>query len=140
MSGAFNDIALDNNPLSTTYHDIFIQNGDVSTVSGTAATLQNLLQTLGIFLGEWFLNTNLGVDYLGKVLIKNPNQRIIDALLIAQILSVPGVTALVNYSFTYKPSQRSLAVSFTVQTTQGIVNYSGTLPQGTVAAAGTPSA
>lgn len=134
----FADIALDNNPLSSTYKDVVIVNGDVPTVSGTAAILQNILQTLNVFLGEWFLNVNLGVNYFGQVLTKNANQRIIDAIMIDQILAVPGVTALTAYSFTSNKALRSLAISFTAQTTTGIVNYTGTLPTGTVVS-GTPS-
>lgn len=137
-TSGFNDIALDNNPLSSTYKDIFIVNGDLGTVSGGAAIVQNILQTLGIFLGEWFLNTNLGIDYFGSILTKNPNQKIIDAIFISQILAVPGVTALTSYSFVYNKAMRSLAISFQAQTTQGIVNYTGTLPTGNVAV-GTPT-
>jgi hypothetical protein len=138
MAAAFNDIALDNNPLSSTFGDVYLVNGDLATVSGSAAILQNILQTLGVFLGEWFLNTSLGIDYFGSVLTKNPNQQIIDAIFISQILAVPGVTALTAYSFTRNNAFRSLAINFTAQTTQGIVNYNGTLPTGTVAT-GTPT-
>jgi hypothetical protein len=139
MTTGFNDIALDNNPLSTTYKDITIVNGDLPTVSGTAAILQNILQTLSVFLGEWFLNTNLGIDYFGSVLTKNPSQKIINAIFINQILSVPGVTNLTAYSFAVNAATRSIAIAFTAQTTQGIVNYTGTLPTGTVIAAGVPT-
>lgn len=134
---SFNDLALDTNPLSTTFGDIYLVNGDLATVSGAAAILQNILQTLGVFAGEWFLNVNQGVDYLGKILIKNPNQRIIDAILISQILSVPGVTALTSYSFKADFVTRTLSVRFSAQTTQGIVDYSGTLPTGTAATGAT---
>src|SRR4029077_4743012 len=94
------DLALDTNPNSLTFKDLKIVNGDLVLVDGTAGIMQNILQTLKIFLGEWFMDNTLGIDYFGSILVKNPNQAIINAIFINQILSVPGVTALTAYKFT----------------------------------------
>jgi hypothetical protein len=121
------DLGLDLDPNSPTYKDLKLVNGDVATVTGTQGILQNILQTLSIWLGEWFMDNTIGVDYFGTVFAKNPDQRRINALFINQILSVAGVQTLISYSFQADYLTRKLNISFSAQTTQGIVNYSGVL-------------
>ena len=121
------DIAIDYNPLSSTYQDIQIVNGDLVIVDGPQAILQNIIQTLGLFLGEWFLNVNLGIDYYGQILVKNPIQSTVDAIFINQILNVPGVTALLAFSFNPNFVTRILALTFKAQVTGGIVDYTGSI-------------
>lgn len=121
------DIALDLDPLSTTYKDVAIINGDLPTVSGLEQIQQNVLQTLGVFLGEWFLDNTIGVDYYGTVFVKNPNQAAINAMFISVILGVAGVQSVL--AFNAAPGAgRTFAVSFKLQTTSGTVTYAGTLP------------
>lgn len=122
------DLALDMNPLSTNYHDIFPVGGDFAMVSGNDQIAQNVLQTLGVFLGEWFLDNTIGLDYYGTVFIKNPNQAAINAMFISAVLGVPGVTSVLNFSSVVNLQARSIVVNFKLQTTQGIVTYQGTLP------------
>lgn len=118
-------IALNLTPGSPTFGDSILSAGDFQLVTSTTEILQNILQTLKVFLGEWFLDSNLGVDYYGTVLVKNPNQQSIDAIFISQILTVPGVTQLNSYSFTPDYVTRRLKIAFSVLTTTGIVKYSG---------------
>lgn len=122
------DIALDLNPLSSTYRDIFPVNGDFATVIGTQQILQNVLQTLGVYLGEWFLDNTIGVGYYQTVLVKNPNQAAINALFINALLGVAGVLSILAFSSTIDKQARSLTVSFRLLTTSGTVTYEGTLP------------
>lgn len=119
------DIALDLDQTSLTYRDVIVENGDLQLVGGGPAIIQHILQRLGIFLGEWFLDNTIGVPYFQQVLVKNPNQAIIDAIFINQILNVPGVTQVTKYSFTANAATRQLTTNFTAQTTTGIVNYAG---------------
>lgn len=120
------DIALDMNAVSSTFHDIYLlPTGDLATVDGRAAILQNILQTLGIFRGEWFLDVTLGIDYFGQILIKNAKPSTINTIFISEILSVPGVISLNTYSFAPDYIKRQLVVKFSATTTQGIVNYAG---------------
>jgi hypothetical protein len=120
------DIALDNDPTSSTYRDIYLSStGDLATVDGREAILQNILQTIGVFRGEWFLDVTIGIDYFGQILIKNPVISKVNAILIDKIMNVAGVISLNTYSFSSDFVRRQFAVSFNVTTTQGIVNYAG---------------
>lgn len=123
------DIALDLNRTSPTYRDVKIVDGDLVLVDGKAEILQNILQTLGVYQGEWFMNLNLGIPYFQQILVNNPNQAVINAIFITSILNVPGVTQLLKYNFSPDTNTRILTVDFTVQTTSGIVDYRGLINQ-----------
>lgn len=128
------DISLDLDPASPTYGDIlFGATGDLVLTSdanpnGTDPVVQLILQTLFIFLGEWFMDLTIGIDYFGQILIVNPDQNAIDAIFINQILSVQGVDTLLAYSFTPNFLTRQLQIAFKVMKTNGVVvSYSGSI-------------
>jgi hypothetical protein len=132
------DLAIDLNPLDIAkpyYKDIFVTNGDLTLTSdatpnnlaSTNPVLQDILQRLSFFLGEWFLDNTQGVPYFQQILIKNPDQSKIDAIFQNIILGTPGVVQLSSYTFTPNTAKRVLTVAFACITTSGIVNYSGTI-------------
>lgn len=125
------DLALDLDPLDPGYRDLELDGtNDLLTADGKAAILQDILQQIGAYLGEWFLDNTIGVDYYGKILVKNPNPNEINAIFIAKILGVPGVVTLnPGYNFTPDFVTRTLAIKFNVSTTFGTVDYSGTANQ-----------
>ena len=82
-------------------------------------TIQRLQIKLKTFLGEYFLDNTMGVDYLGSILIKNPNTNLIADLLKIQITSEPDVTGITNFSLQYNNITRQLIVAFTVSLTNG---------------------
>lgn len=122
------DLALDLDKDSATYQDLQLVNGDlVLTGDGATAILQDVLTALRMFYGEWFLNLAEGVDYYGTILVKNPDQGKINAAFIAEIRNVPGVTSINTYSFKTAFTSRKLSIKFSLQTTAGKVDYTGTL-------------
>lgn len=121
------DIALDLNPLSPTVNDILIQNNDLVLVDGSQAILQDLLQRLRFFYGEWFLDITLGIDYFNQILVKNPNLGNINAIMINTIVTTPGIQQLNSYNLTTNYITRQVFIQFSAQTTKGQINYAGLL-------------
>jgi hypothetical protein len=119
------DLKLDLNKTSSSYGDIVITNGDTPLVDGKLAILQDVLTALKTFKGECFMNTSIGIDYFGQILVKNPKQDVIDAILINAIVQVPGVTQLNKYGFASNFLTRQLTIAFELATVDGIVSYSG---------------
>ncbi len=77
--------------LDSSTNDLSIVTGDIETVSGTTEQTQRIRDRLLTFLGEYFLNLSYGVDYIGKILVKNPRTGIVSAHIRSEILkSVPG--------------------------------------------------
>lgn len=126
------DFSLDLNPLSPNYRDLRFVNGDLVLTAdvnpaGTNPILQDVLQRLRMFLGEWFLDNTQGVPWWQKIMTKNPKQSDIDAILQNVILGTPGVQLLTNYSSLVDRATRRLTITFVCQTTNGNVNWSGIL-------------
>lgn len=119
------DIGLDLNPTSTHYKDLALVNEDLEIVEGTTQIQQHILQRLRIFLGEWFMDSGIGLPYFQEILVKNPDQSKIDALFFNTIQETPGVVAITYYKFNVDLPARKLSVSFRAQTTSGTVSYNG---------------
>ena len=88
-------------------------------MDGSDDILQNLQQTLQLWLGEWFLDTTVGIPYRQQILVKSPNLDVIQADLVNAALDVPGVTSIVDYSVNFDSTGRSLTVSMSVQDSNG---------------------
>ncbi|MBU6429434.1 MAG: hypothetical protein KGR26_10515 [Cyanobacteria bacterium REEB65] len=86
--------------------------------SGETAT-QAVGVRLKLILGEWFLDTRLGVDYFGTAFVKNPNLAAIEAMLQPAILDTPGIARIVSYSQVFDRMARQLTVTCTLLDDQG---------------------
>lgn len=106
-------------------NDLLIENNDLVLVDAKEAIVQHILQRLRTFLGEWFLDTTIGVPYFQQILIKNPDKAKIQALLLDVIRNTPGVDTLSNYAFGIDTASRVFNVSFRATTTSGIIDYAG---------------
>lgn len=97
--------------------DLYLnRNGDVEIIGSIRQALQIKLKW---FLGEWVFNPDLGVPYFEDILIKNPNQAIIEKDIREQILSVEGVTGIDSLSLSLDRQSRNLICKFIAQTTEG---------------------
>ncbi len=126
------DLSLDLNSASNTYQDLLVANNDLIMTSdlesgGTNPILQDIIQTIRWYAAEWFLDITQGFPWFQEVFIKNPDVDKCDALLLATIQSVPGVLLVTTYSSTPNFDSRSFSVSFSAQTTTGIVSYTGNI-------------
>ena len=119
-------IALDMDTTSPTYGDILNVGGNMSVINGGETEVKQLIKTtLGVFFGEWFMNSTIGLDYFGTILVKNPDMGAINAMILGAILSVPGLLQVITYTFTPDFLSRTLTVNFTAQTTTGIITFPG---------------
>ncbi len=92
--------------------DIVIENGLLVFVTGTESIAQHMAIRFRTILGEWFLDTRIGVPYFGKVIgVKNPNLSLVKALLSRVARETPGVDQVTRLDLDYDPSARTLAVT-----------------------------
>lgn len=104
--------------------DIVFENGKLVLLDGALAIKQHLFVKLQTFLGEWFLNTDLGAPWFRDVLVKNPNFATVQQMLKNQILQTPGVLNLLKFELDFTSSTRDLNFSFEVLTTDGPIDFS----------------
>lgn len=110
--------------LDTATGDLDIENGDVAFVTGVDAIAQHCTIRFRTFLGEYWLNRNIGIDYFGDVLVKNPNIKKIESIFRQTILTTPGVIAILSFSMELDNAERLLTVEFRANTTEGPLDFS----------------
>jgi len=103
--------------------DVKVEGNDLQMVEQKDATVQLLRQTFATFLGEWFLNTEIGIDYFGKILIKNPDAIVVDSILRNTILDVKGILNLTRYTVEVDTALRAYYLDFTADTVDGEINF-----------------
>lgn len=73
---------------------------------------QKIAARLRFFLGEWFLDTRLGVPYYRDVLITNPDLNVVRSIFRQVILSVQEVASLDKLELSFDSESRALAIEF----------------------------
>jgi hypothetical protein len=90
--------------------DLDLTDNEFSLVTGAEAVAQDVRSRLLFFLGEWFLDTRLGVDWFGTVLVKNPNWPAIHAMFRKVIRETPGVREVTHLTFDFNAGTRTLVM------------------------------
>jgi hypothetical protein len=90
-------------------------------VSDRDQVKQNIKIRLLMIQGEWFLNSQIGLPYFEKILVKNPDFSAIDVMIKATIVDTPEVTGITAYSSMFNKAARRLSISFQASTIYGNV-------------------
>ncbi len=110
--------------------DLVMVNGNFVIVDGIDAIKQALLCRFRTFLGEWFLDTSLGVPYFEKILIKSPIFAVVNEILKTVVLNTPGVVGLIFFQFAFDTAARHATLQFSAITTDGVLHFSQTVEIG----------
>lgn len=114
--------------LNNTTGDLELVNGNLKLATGTQAIDQHLRAKLRTFLGEWFLDTRIGIPYFQQILgRKNPPVNLISAILRKAILQTSGVVSVSNLQLALDSKTRELVVAFEAKTTLENIIFSETL-------------
>ena len=106
------DILLDKNG------DIFVN--EDSDIELTDSVLQAVRIRLKWFLGECPLyDAEIGTDYYGVILVKNPDRTLADAEVRSQIMLVDEVTDVLSVSISVDSKTRKGKISYTFKTDTG---------------------
>jgi len=106
----------------TNVGDVKFENGNFVPVVGVSALIDRIATRLRTFLGEWFLNTEIGVPYYQNILgQKNPNFGVLYAIFAKEIRDTVGVISLRRLSLDYEAGDRQLSITFSVQAEDGIL-------------------
>ncbi len=97
--------------------DLAILNYDIAT---TDSIEQAILIRLRWFFSEWVYDTELGVEWFEKVLIKSPNKLLVRRMIEDTVLSVDGVTDVSDVKLTIFNSTRKAQISFKYKMINGV--------------------
>ncbi len=111
--------------LNTTTGKLAVVNGDFATVGGAsdaenlAAVGQAIKVRVRMFLGEVWLDESIGVDWLGQILVKNPNPVVVRELIRRAIAETPDVLSVTAANLELDASTRAGSITYRVATTFG---------------------
>lgn len=105
-------------------HDIEIVNNDLVLITGLDYKVQKLKQNLKMFLGEWFLDTSLGIPYLQEIYAKIVDAKRVDAVFKEAILNTEDVIELLTFELDLG-SNRELSLNFSVRFDEGVAEIEG---------------
>ncbi len=114
--------------ISDSSGDLVVDKGQLVLVEEREELEQHLAQRLRTFLGEWFLDTTIGIPYFDDILVKQPNVNVVDTLFIDEILGTPGIIRLLEFNSDLTSDTRQLSIDFIAESVDGIIDFSGEVP------------
>jgi hypothetical protein len=100
----------------------------LTRVTGIDAIRQEMLIALRVFKGEYFRDTELGVDYFNVIFRKGISQNIVDAEIRKTIQGIEGVLFIEGYSSEWDKENRAYTITINkVVTVDGVYPFTATL-------------
>lgn len=101
-------------------HDLLFVNGATPVTQDPRDVLaQRLKINLMTFLGEWFLDQDVGVPYFQRIFAKQSSKASVDAIFQEKILSTQGVVQILEYNSSLESATRTFSFTFRVLTQDG---------------------
>lgn len=88
--------------------DLDMVAGQLVLTRGVEAIRQSADFRLSFFKGQWFLNPNLGIDYFGSILVKNPDLGAVTSIYRDELLAVPGIASVGSFTLSLDAQTRIL--------------------------------
>ncbi len=104
--------------------DVFLNSeGGIGRARDFFQVVQHVTTRLRFYKGEWFLNTDAGVDYFGKILIKPSNLALTESLIKNEIINTPEVESLTSFEMSFDSVTRKLKIQFSASTVFGEIGF-----------------
>jgi hypothetical protein len=100
--------------------DLSVKGRKLQTVSKSEQVAQSVGIRLQRQLGEWFLNTTVGIPWYGAGgILGSKNQNNAELLIRQEILGTPQVLSMPSFGASWNATSRTLSVGVQVKTTYG---------------------
>jgi len=100
-------------------HDLVLEGGDLQLVNDLDAIRQEADIRLKFFLGEWFLDTTVGIPYFQSVLVKAPNLGGIKTVFNDELLLSAGIVSVKKLDLVFSRSTRKLTIDWAAECNTG---------------------
>lgn len=100
-----------------TDHDLDLANGNLVLVSDLAQRVDCRIRT---FLGEHWLNPDIGVPYFTDFLVKNPDLVRCSQIIAGAVRTVPGVSTVDKVVVSFDKGLAKLSIAFAVTGTDKV--------------------
>lgn len=103
-------------------NDLVFVNGQATvTYTQSEIVTQRLKITLSTFLGEWFLDTTIGVPYFQQIFGKGRTKSAVDVIFQRIIANDPGVIEIREFSSVLDSAGRGYEMVFTVRVANNVI-------------------
>lgn len=102
-------------------HDIVFENGNIRFTDNGEITLQKIKTKLLFFKGDFFLDEELGVDYLNYVFEKNVSDDTIKNLFLSVLQRIPEISEILNLEVIRNREEYKVSIFFEVKDRMGNV-------------------
>ncbi|MCQ9124370.1 hypothetical protein [Rodentibacter caecimuris] len=102
-------------------HDLLFKDRKLVLADGVNQKAQQIKVVLLTFLGEWFLDTTIGLPYFDEILVKNPDSSRIQSIFRKKIMGIKGVLSIEQLSLEFNRKERVLSVQFSAKTVEGMI-------------------
>lgn len=99
--------------------DLDLSSGNLRLVTGGEEASVRLRGRLGVWLGEWWKDTRIGVPYLAGVFVKRPNLGLIRSIFVNVIETTPGIVQGASVTASLNARTRELGSTFTATADDG---------------------
>lgn len=107
--------------LDLTIHGLTVSGGKVTEVTdGVQEMIQRIVIAIKTHRGERLLNTDIGLPWTEEIMVKAPDLDRITSYARAYLLTVEGVTRVIQLDIAFDNAARSLSWTINVETTSGI--------------------
>lgn len=117
--------------LNTTTNDLVFINGACPVTQRlTDIVVQRLKITLYTFLGEWFLDTTIGVPYFQQIFGKIRSKATVDLIFQRIISADPDVIEILTFESSLSSSERGYSMTFQVRVSDNTASLPITIEVG----------
>lgn len=109
---------------------VFVNGESIVTQTQSEIVAQRLKITLYTFLGEWFLDTSLGVPYFQAILGKGRTKQSVDIIFQTIIGDDPGVVEIRQFDSVLYSDSRGYTMTFSVRVSDGTTTEDITISLG----------
>ena len=108
-------------------NDFVYDNGRLVTITGVDALTQIIKNRLSIWLGEWFLAEDFGIDYLGLFNQRTFLEKRFRLIVSGAILADSRVEKITKLDVSFDNSTREITADFVAETSEGLLKASYTV-------------
>ena len=112
---------LNNLAINQNTGDLLELENQIQQVTGLDAIAQAIYSDLKTFLGEYWLNREIGVPYIQVIFVKSTDFSISKTILKDAILNREEVIEVTEFEAEFIGNERKLSIVFSAKTTEGFI-------------------
>lgn len=95
-------------------HELSVESFDLKLIGESDQIAQNVKQTLLMFKGEWYLDTDAGIPWVQEILGKRNYEETVRSIIVNAITNVNGVEEVTSFEQSFDSTTRHLTLTIEI--------------------------